>query len=172
MLKIGDVVCVQTKGVCEVCGIEKKDMGVFENEFYVLKPVFIQNNMTIYFPTNSKVKVRKIVSKKVAEKAIADFSKIEELLVSQDENRVQFYENIAKECEFESSIKLLKHLLKRKSSINKKNIQVQEQKILSQIESQIIDELAYVLEKKQEDIKNEIVETVSMWKNWTKNAKS
>ena len=67
MLKIGDVVFVQNKGVCRVDGMDKKDvLGNGVKDYYVMKPVSENSNMTIYVPTDTKLKIRKLSSKEKA----------------------------------------------------------------------------------------------------------
>ena len=75
MVKIGDIVFVQNKGVCELQNITKNAFdGADKNkEYYVLKPVGYSNNIMIYYPTDSNVYLRKLCSKSKANSIFENF---------------------------------------------------------------------------------------------------
>ena len=89
MIKIGDKVFVQNKGVCELLNIAKNAfVGADKNkEYYVLKPVGSTNNMMIYFPTDSKVFIRKLCSKSKANMILDNFKELEDLKYSDSDEK-------------------------------------------------------------------------------------
>ena len=72
MFKIGDVISVSKKGICKVENISK---NVYEGcdktkLYYTLRPINEINNMVVYFPTDTKLSMREIISEAEAINAI------------------------------------------------------------------------------------------------------
>ncbi len=164
MVKIGDVVFVQTKGICEVLDIAK---NAFEGcdkskEYYVLKPVSTNNNMMVYFPTDTKVSIRKLSSKAKAQSILQNFATLDDVDAATEEEKLKLYTSISQKGELEDWSKLLKTLLIKKSKSNKKQFNYQEQKYINTMLACVVGELSYVLSKDQADVKKSLFESLGV----------
>lgn len=160
MIKIGDIVFVQTKGICKVENIAKNAFVGCDKtkEYYVLKPVDVANNMMVYFPTDTKVKMRNLTSKSKAEKVLKEFAGLGDVEISAEEKRFDIYNDITQNGELEDWCRLLKTLLARKSKVQKRQFNIQEQKYINTMLSCIIAELSYVLSKDKDEVKSKLLE--------------
>ena len=81
MEKIGSVISVGTKGICEIVDIKENafEGAVKGKLYYILKPVENSNNMRVYLPVDTNLKIRKLVSKKEANSIIENFSAAKEI---------------------------------------------------------------------------------------------
>lgn len=160
MIKIGDVVFVQNKGICKVENITKNAFVGCDKtkEYYVMTPVDSTSNMMIYCPTDTKMKMRSLSSKSKAEKILKEFSNLTLVDVPAEEKRFEVYNAIVGEGDLEDWCKLLKTLMERKSKIQKKQFNSQEQKYISQVTSCVVSELSYVLSKDKDEIKTSLFE--------------
>ena len=160
MIKIGDVIFVQNKGICKVENITKNAFVGCDKtkEYYVMTPVDIANNMMIYCPTDTKMKMRSLSSKSKAEKILKGFSSLSLVDVPAEEKRFEVYNEIAGDGDLELWCKLLKTLTERKNKVQKKQFNMQEQKYITQMTSCIVSELSYVLAKDKEEIKTLLFE--------------
>lgn len=164
MVKIGDIVFVQTKGICEVLNITKNAfVGCDKNkEYFVLKPVDSPNNMMVYFPTDTKVNIRKLTSKAKANIIFQNFASLEDVDIKNEDERFNIYTDLSQSGELEKWSKLLKTLLLRKSKTNKKQFAYQEQKYISTMLNCVVSELSYVLSKPQDEIKMTLFESLGI----------
>ena len=164
MIKIGDTVFVQNKGICEVENIAKNAfVGCDKNkEYYVLKPVGSPNNMVVYFPTDTKVNIRKLTSKAKADTILKNINNLADVEVSADDDRLAVYTKISQSGELEDWAKLLKTLLIRKSKSTKKQFNFQEQKLITLMINCVASELSYVLSKDKEEIRNTIFSSLGV----------
>ncbi len=160
MTKIGDIVFVQTKGICKIENIAKNAFVGCDKtkEYYILKPVDTTNNMMVYFPTDTKVKMRPLAGKKLAEKLLSGFGDLSSVEISAEEKRFDTYNQIMQEGELEDWCSLLKTLLVRKSKVQKKQFNLQEQKYINLMLGCVVSELAYVLDEAKENIKDKLLE--------------
>ena len=157
MLKIGDVVFVQNKGVCRVDGMDKKDvLGNGMKDYYVMKPVSENSNMTIYVPTDTKLKIRKLSSKEKVLKILNEFAMLEEVEIKSEEDRLKKYNELSQEGELEEWARLLKTLFVRKKQFAKKQFALQEQKYINSLFPCVVSEIAHVLKKDESEIKEKI----------------
>ena len=76
MEKIGSVISVGNKGICEVVDIKENafDGATPGKLYYILKPVPNSNNMQIYLPVDTGLKIRKLISKNQAKDILEKFS--------------------------------------------------------------------------------------------------
>ena len=157
MIEIGDIVFVQTKGICEVLD-KKKNAFVGcdkSKEYFVLQPMNVTNNMMVYIPVDSNVNMRQLSNQNLCEQILNNFKKFGILTKVEGMSEVSVYESSAKSCELEKWVELLNTLLIKKSKTNKKQFSYQEQKLLNLMLSCVSEEISYVLKKD----KNEIMHT-------------
>ena len=159
MIKVGDIVFVQTKGICELKSIEKTPFeGADKNkEYYVLKPVDSSNNMVVYFPTDTKVSIRKLTSKQTVEKILKGIKDYPEINVDREEDRLAIYGQTVSQGELASWMSLLKTLVNRKKKLSKKQFSFQEQKYFNIMMSCVVDEISYITNQNKETVKEMIL---------------
>lgn len=151
---------MQTKGICKVENITK---NAFEGcdktkEYYVLNPVDGANNMTIYLPVDTNIKMRALTSKTKVENYLKEMANFDTVEISAEEKRFDVYNEIVKRGDLEECLKLLKTLLVRKSKIQKRQFNMQEQKYINTILSAVTAEASYVLSKDTEELKSQLLE--------------
>lgn len=158
MEKIGSVISVGTKGICEIVDIKENAFeGAIKGKlYYVLKPVENSNNMQIYLPVDTGLKIRKLVSKNEAKGIIESFSSTKEVVVTSENERLKIYDEIAKSGNIESQAQLLKTLMERREKLSRKQISGLEQKMYSSLENCVLSELSIVLEKTKDEIKDKL----------------
>ena len=158
MEKIGSIVSVSTKGICEVVDIkENAFVGAVKGKlYYVLKPIENANNMLVYLPVDGAVQIRKLVSKSEAKEIIDNFEEFSEISVESEFERLKVYNDIAKSGNINEWTKLLKTLKTRKEKLSKKQISSVEQKMLGTISNCVVSELSVVLEKPKEEIQEKL----------------
>jgi len=159
MVKVGDIVFVQTKGICEVLGIEK---NAFEGcdkskEYYILKPIETSNNMVVYFPTDTKVSIRKLSSKQAVDKILKNIKDYPEIDVDSEEDRLKIYGQTVSQGELSSWMSLLKTLAVRKKKLSKKQFSFQEQKYFNIMLACVVDEIAYITNQTKDSVKELIL---------------
>ena len=158
MEKIGSIVSVSTKGICEVVDVkENAFVGAVKGKlYYVLKPIENTNNMLVYLPVDGGVQIRKLVGKAEAKKIIEGFADIDEIPISSELERLKIYNDIAKSGNISEWAKLLKTLKTRKEKLSKKQISSVEQKMLNTISTCVVDELSVVLDKPKTEIEERL----------------
>lgn len=158
MIKVKDVVFVQTKGICEVLDITKNAFdGCDKNkEYYVMSPVNSANNMKIYFPTDTKVNIRKLTSKTKTEEVFKNFKNLENVEVSSGEDQGEVFNQISQNGELKDRARLLKTLLLKKSKLAKKQWGFQDQRLINLMLNCVVSEVSYVLSLDSDAVKHQI----------------
>ncbi len=162
MVKIGSRVCVSTKGICDIEDIKKNAfVGCDKNkEYYILKPVEAVNNMVIYLPTDTKLKIRNLISEKQAVQIFDNFKDFEELKFSPEDDKFVKINSIIEGGDAEEVASLLKTLIVRKSKVNKKQYSYQEQRFLSQAMTFLTGEISVVLKKDRQEVEDKFSKIV------------
>ncbi len=158
MEKIGNIVSVSTKGICEIVDIKKDAfVGAIKDKlYYILRPVENANNMLVYLPVDTSLNIRKLVSKAEAKNIVDEFENSEEIVVSSEADRLKAYSEIAKSGNIADWAKLLRTLKTRKEKLPRKQITSQEQKILSMVKDCVVSELSIVLGFPKQDIEDKL----------------
>lgn len=160
MFKIGDIISVSKKGICEVENISK---DVFEGcdktkLYYTLKPINNINNMIVYLPVDTTLAMRKIISKQKASDAL-DEIKAENAMGDLKENERQDVNNkVIQSGNFDEWLELLKTLAHRKNTLQKKMFGLYEQKQFSSLIEIISNEISIALGEEVDVIKIRISE--------------
>ena len=159
MIKIGDIVFVQTKGVCELVDISNDAFSGADKtkEYYAFKPIGVTNNMMVYFPIDTKVNIRSLTSKSKATDIFKNFSNLDEIEIKSDESRFEVYNKISKKGNLEEWSRLLKTLLKRKIKENKKPFNMQEQKLINTLTNYVSSELSQVLAIPKSEVEEKLL---------------
>lgn len=161
MFKVGEKVVYTINGVCEFSHVEKRMMGTKEFEYFVLKPVF-NTNATVFVPTAQAHLVKRIkplLSKKEAEALIARLSEAEENWIENDSVRLAENKRIISEGD-----RFLIGLIIKSSYIHKarqfekgKKLHLADERLLSEAEKALLEELALVTDNEKEQVLNKIL---------------
>ena len=156
MFEIGDYVLNATNGICKISEIVELDMSGDKQlkSYFLLRPVEEENDR-VYIPVdNADKRIRKVITQ---DEAQADrVPEIEALAVNNEKERETRYKEAVRSCEPDSVISLLKCLHIRneqRAQAGKKSTAVDE-RYGKMAEHNLNAELAFVLEKDKQEIKD------------------
>ena len=141
MFKIDDYIMYGRTGVCKVVDItNEKFINGEERKYYVLSPIHNNNNTIIKIPLdNTKVPMRKIISKEDVTSLINDMSNMEELWIEDEKKRSNEFKTMLKSGKCEDLIKLISN--KRHS----KKLNKADKEIIKEAERLVNEEFAIIL---------------------------
>ena len=152
MFEIGDYVLNATNGICKISEIVELDMSGDKQlkSYFLLRPVEEENDR-VYIPVdNADKRIRK------AQAVLDRVPEIEALAVNNEKERETRYKEAVRSCEPDSVISLLKCLHIRneqRAQAGKKSTAVDE-RYGKMAEHNLNAELAFVLEKDKQEIKD------------------
>ena len=150
MFEIGDYVLNATNGICKISEIVELDMSGDKQlkSYFLLRPVEEENDR-VYIPVdNADKRIRKVITQDEAKAVLDRIPEIEE--------RETRYKEAVRSCEPDSVISLLKCLHIRneqRAQAGKKATSVDE-RYGKMAEHNLNAELAFVLEKDKQEIKD------------------
>ncbi|MBQ6714329.1 MAG: CarD family transcriptional regulator [Clostridia bacterium] len=156
MLKLGQTVSYGSQGVCTITEIVEKEIGGKRSSYYVLKPIYRENN-TIFVPVdNEKLtgKMRSLLSKEEIEELILSIPEEKTLWIDEDGKRREAYREILSSGNLRGVIGVTKTLYgerKRRREAGKKLGQ-QDEMLLERAESLLCDEFAQGLGIKPSEV--------------------
>ena len=157
MFEIGDYVLNATNGICKISEIVELDMSGDKKlkSYFLLRPVEEENDR-VYIPVdNADKRIRKVITQDEA-KAVLDRVEIEALVVNNEKERETLYKEAVRSCEPDNVVSLLKCLHIRneqRAQAGKKATSVDE-RYGKMAEHNLNAELAFVLEKDKQEIKD------------------
>ena len=141
MFKVDDYIMYGRTGVCKVVDItNEKFINGEERKYYVLSPIHNNNNTIIKIPLdNTKVPMRKIISKEDVTSLINDMSNMEEIWIEDEKKRSNEFKTMLKSGKCEDLIKLIsnKRHLKKLNKADKE--------IIKEAERLVNEEFAIIL---------------------------
>lgn len=158
VFQINDYVVYGGRGVCKVNEIGGLDIGDIDKEkmFYTLEPVYSKGSV-VYTPVhNSKVTMRKILSKDEAKKLIDEIPNIETILATDDKKSELVYKEAIRTLDCREWIKIIKTLYLRKQDriAQGKKITNTDEKYLRMAEENLFGELAIPLEIEKDEVED------------------
>ncbi len=158
---VGDNIIYSTKGICTISSIEKKAFGLEERDYYVLSPIF-DSKSTYYIPVDydeSRVVINSVLSPDKAEE-LFEYSKSAEAyewIINQN-LRKQTYDKIYKSGNREEIIRVIRAIKNHETEQKQagKHLYAIDERILKGCVNLITGELAFVLGKAPDDVKNEL----------------
>ena len=140
MFKVDDYIMYGRTGVCKVVDItNEKFINGEERKYYVLSPIY-NNNTIIKIPLdNTKIPMRKIISKEYVTSLINDMSSMEELWIDDEKKRSNEFKTMLKSGKCEDLIKLISN--KRHS----KKLNKADKEIIKEAERLVNEEFAIIL---------------------------
>ncbi len=141
MFKVDDYIMYGRTGVCKVVDItNEKFINGEERKYYVLSPIHNNNNTIIKIPLdNTKVPMRKIISKEDVTSLINDMSNMEEIWIEDEKKRSNEFKTMLKSGKCEDLIKLISN--KRHS----KKLNKADKEIIKEAERLVNEEFAIIL---------------------------
>ena len=141
MFKVDDYIMYGRTGVCKVVDItNEKFINGEERKYYVLSPIHNNNNTIIKIPLdNTKIPMRKIISKEDVTSLINDMSNMEELWIDDEKKRSNEFKTMLKSGKCEDLIKLISN--KRHS----KKLNKADKEIIKEAERLVNEEFAIIL---------------------------
>lgn len=158
MFEIGDCVLNATNGICKISEIVELDMSGDKQlkSYFLLRPVEEENDR-VYIPVdNADKRIRKVITQDEAQAVLDRVPEIEALAVNNEKERETRYKEAVRSCEPDSVISLLKCLHIRneqRAQAGKKSTAVDE-RYGKMAEHNLNAELAFVLEKDKQEIKD------------------
>lgn len=155
MFTENEMIVYANSGVCKVEGITQK----YGEDYYILNPLY--EDGTIFVPVNTKLFMRKVISKEEALQLIDSIPSIDEEMC--DETRSndikKFYSSLVDEHTLEGLVRTIKSI-NNKSKIKNKIGQV-DRRYMKRAEQTLYGELACALDIPYNDIKPFIKKRIS-----------
>ena len=170
MFNVNDYIIYGSNGVCmieDICVPPKVDEEHKNKKYYVLRPIYSKGN-TIYTPVdNTKVIIRKIISKEETKELIDSIPSIETISLSDDKARAEECKNALRSCDYNEWAKVIKTINIHKQeriSLGKKIGQIEE-RLLHSAEDFLYGELAVPLEIPKDQVEDYIAKRIKKLEN-------
>lgn len=170
MFSVNDYIVYGSNGVCkieDICIPPEVDEVHKNKKYYVLKPIYSKGN-TIYTPIdNTKVVIRKIISKEETEKLIDSIPSIKTLEVSNDKERTEKCQTALRSCDYKEWIRVIKTMYIRKQERigSGKHFGQTDERLLHSAEDFLYGELAVPLEIPKEQVEDYITKRIEKLEN-------
>lgn len=156
MFTVGDYIVYGTDGICIVKDISQIDIpgAPSGRTYYLLSPVGVRESK-IYSPVdNTKVVMRKIISKEEAAELLKKLDAIQEIPVTDDKVMEQQYKEMIASCDLLQLFSLVKTIRKRqdKRISEGKKITSTDDRYLRRAQEAICSELMLALDKDREEV--------------------
>ena len=164
MFEKGEFIIYGSSGVCQIDEIGPMEMsGAKEGKlYYTLLPVYT-NGSKIFTPVdNTKIVMRKIMTKQEAMDAVIEIPDIKPLWIEDAKKREELNKETSHACTFEGYIKVIKTLFLRQQSRmeNGKRLATIDERYLKMAEDSLYGELAVSLGMDKEDVVDYITERI------------
>lgn len=164
MFEKGEFIMYGSSGVCQIEEIGPMEMSGAKvgKLYYTLLPVYT-NGSKIFTPVdNTKIVMRKIMTKQEAMDAVIEIPEIEPLWIEDEKKREELYKETLRACTFEGYIKVIKTLFLRQQSRleNGKRLATVDERYLKMAQDGLYGELAISLSMDKEDVVNFITEQI------------
>lgn len=164
MFKINDYVVYSLMGVYKIIDIRKeKDIDNNDTEYYVLQPVY-SDNLIIKTPVNNtKVMMRKVMTKDDVLMLIASLSTREDIWINDNKERYEKFKESLRTGNSEQWVNIIKtiHLKKQEKNVNGKKLTKLDEEIMEAAERNLNEEFATALNISPDEVISYIKEHVS-----------
>lgn len=155
MLQVNDYVVFGSTGVCQIAEIvEKSFSGMPAREYYVLRPVY-GNNETVYLPTDhNQEHFRRIHTKEEILALIQELPDIDSEWVEDDSLRKNMFTEMLHSCETRKLAQWIKMIHHRKIELEKrdKKLSGTDADAMKIAEKLLYNELALILELEPDQV--------------------
>lgn len=162
MFHVGDYIVYGSNGICRVEEITHPDIAGIDADklYYVLVPEKTRDSR-LFCPTdNSRVVLRSVISAAEADALMKEVKGIEPLQVESERMRDDSYKKAMKSCDLRQCVQVIKALLIRKQEreAHGKKVTVTDERYMKLAEDGLYSELALVLGKEREEIKEKFLD--------------
>lgn len=168
MFEIGSTVVYGTQGVCTLTGITEKKINGKIIGYYVLKPVYQENN-TVFVPIDNEAltsKMRKVMSDSEISELIRDMPEEETIWIEDDLERKNRYRDIIASGDRRELVRVIKtlHFEKERRKASGKKLQLADEQLFKRAETLLYNELALVLDIRPEQVVPFLTEQINIEK--------
>lgn len=164
MFKVNDYVVYGSTGVCQITDIRQDEYSINdETEYYILKPVYNDKNMTIKLPVNNpNIAMRPILTKDEALSLIMAIPEMETIWIDDNRERSKHFKAILRTRESEGWVKLVKTLYLEKDAPSEtgKTLTKTDEDIMNIAEKHLNEELAIALNISPDEVIPYILEHI------------
>ncbi len=163
MFRVNDYVVYGSTGVCQIKEIKKDEISNDETEYYILRPVYNDKNMTIKIPVNNpNVAMRAILTKDEALSLITTMPKTETIWIDDNRERSKYFNAILRTRKSEEWAKILKTLYIEKDarSVMGKTLTKTDEDIMNIAEKHLNEEFAMALNISPDEVIAYILEHI------------
>lgn len=166
MFNVGDTVMHPGMGVCKIENIKTETFARTKSrEFYILKPLYENNNTTVYVPVDAPKQIlKKLITAQDINNLIKSLANDKESLwIDNDLQRKELFGAILKEGNREKLIKLVKELHEHQEERQKngKRLHISDEKFLLEAEKLLHQELAYTMKIKPDEVADFIINSLN-----------
>jgi|YelNatPaOPRAMG01_1025707.scaffolds.fasta_scaffold00625_6 CarD family transcriptional regulator len=154
MFKVGDKVFYPFHGAGKIDGINEKEVLGIKNTYYEIYFPLTGTKISVPADNVEKVGLRYISDEDEIKKSLKYLSAKEIYIETNWKNRYTRYQNLLKSGSLSEMMEVLKSLYYQN---RKKEISVTEKRLYQQTLNQIVSEISMALDKKVEEVKEEIL---------------
>lgn len=155
MIEIGQVVVTKNSGVCEIISKEEMSFSVGKREYFILKPIFNEQNQTkIYIPVDQENLIRPIMKKEEVLNIIDEMPKMKKIWFSDQKIRKTEFEKIYRSGDIYKICQMVKslYLHNEELKVAKHTLSMLDRDYLNKLREGIYQEFAIVLELPYEKV--------------------
>lgn len=161
LFNIGDVVIYGAQGICKISCIETKQIGKDIMNYYVLKPIYNENN-SVFVPVDNAVltaKMKDVLNIEQAKELIKKAGSVEVLSCTGENQKREQYKDVLAVADREKLLSLIKTIYKERDARRDmgKKLNLFDEQALRKAELLICNELAYVFDVTPAEAQNMIV---------------
>lgn len=164
MFRVGDYVVYGNTGICRIEDITHLDNGVGDSDklYYVLVPDDGRGGKSFLPVDNTKVVLRAVITKEEALELIDRIPRIEKIGVGNDKQREEKYKELAKQCDCESWVTIIKTIYVRRQEriAQGKKITATDDKYCRIAEDSLYSELGFAIGKNKDEMEAFIRERI------------
>ena len=162
MFNLGDFVVYGSKGVCKVVSIGSLPTGDSDRLYYTLAPVYIKGSSVFTPVDNTKVVLRRLISKDEAQEILGKIPYIHSLDIDNEKEREIVFKEILTGCVPVELVKMLKNIYQRKVKrlAEGKKITVSDERYFKLAEDSLYGELAVSLGLERDKVRDCITEKI------------
>ncbi|MBQ8281113.1 MAG: CarD family transcriptional regulator [Lachnospiraceae bacterium] len=156
MFEVGDYVVYGNNGVCVVDEITHMEMKGVDNHklYYRLKPVDNRGSKIFTPVDNTKVVIRRMITKKEAEELIDALPAMEPVWVPNDKQREEIYKDVVRSCDPSQWFRIILTLYNRKQEriAQGRKITSMDERYFKQVENCLYSELSLALDCNRDEV--------------------
>lgn len=156
MFEVGDYVVYGNNGVCVVDEITHMEMKGVDNHklYYRLQPVDNRGSKIFTPVDNTKVVIRRMITKKEAEELIDALPAMEPVWVPNDKQREEIYKEVVRSCDPSQWFRIILTLYNRKQEriAQGRKITSMDERYFKQVENCLYSELSLALDCNRDEV--------------------